>query len=175
MTTVATPLPAVSRERAGALALVVPAVSLLATAGMATSAVALLPAAASAAGLLVLAVVAAATGRRNGRAHRAVEPLGMAFMLVLAAVHGHSQEASVPSHAHGGGWVVPALTFSVAALSAVCLVSALADLRRALLPSPHRPVRGSGRPRPRIPLAAATLACVSAAAMCAMSVHTLFG
>jgi hypothetical protein len=187
-----------ARETASRPALLpwlVPTVSLAATAGMATSAVAFLPAAAA---LIVLAVVAAAAGRRRSPVHLGLEPLGMAFMLVLAALHGRAEP--IPGHAHGAGWLSPVLTVTVVALSAACLVSALRHVRgrvararvdamvggASTLPyMPGRVARAAGvsapacdrtprSPRPSRPaLAADVLACVSAAAMCAMAVHML--
>ncbi|WP_175338992.1 hypothetical protein [Leifsonia sp. C5G2] len=159
------------------LPVLVPATSLAATAGMATSAVALLPAIAAAGGLVALA---AASGRRGGPAHLAVEPLGMAFMLVLAALHGRGETTALAPHGHdhgyGPGWVLPALTLAVVVLSVLCLGSALVHVlrlrpRRAHAPQDRRPSRA--RRRPSAP--AAVLSCVSAAAMCGMTAHMLVG
>lgn len=157
MTVAASPTRAAG-ERPVLLCWLVPTASLLAAAGMATSAVAFLP---TAAALIVLAVVVAAAGRRGGPVHLSLEPLGMAFMLVLATLHGPGEPGMVPSHAHATGWLPPALSVAVFALSAGCLASALRHLRARL-----------GRV-PRSAVAADLLACVSAAAMCAMAVHML--
>lgn len=157
MTVATSPVPATGR-RPVLLSWLVPTASLVATAGMATSAVAFLP---TAAALIVLAVVVAAAGRRRGPVHLGLEPLGMAFMLVLAALHGQGGSDPVPGHAHAAGWLPPALSVAVLTLSAGCLASALRHLRARL-----------GR-SPRSAVAADLLACVSAAAMCAMAVHML--
>lgn len=157
MTVAASPVPATGR-RPVLLSWLVPTVSLVAAAGMATSAVAFLP---TAAALIVLAVVVAAAGRRRGPVHLGLEPLGMAFMLVLATLHGQGGSDPVPSHAHAIGWLPPALSVAVLTLSAGCLVSALRHLGARV-----------GR-APRSALAAGLLACVSAATMCAMAVHML--
>lgn len=156
--------------------IVIPALSLLATAEMAASAfgVPLVPGAGWTApvwaqpvwaapvwaiALFVVAVVVSAAGRPRGFAHLAVEPFTMALMFVLAAVHGHSagpaaQAGSLHAAHLGGSWLVAALALAVAALSAVCLACAA---RIAVT----RPAR------------TAILPVASAVAMCAMAIWML--
>lgn len=117
-----------------------PALSLLATAAMAAEmaapdvAVALLPAAVWAAGLFAVAAVVAAAGRTRGGARFALEPFTMGLMVVLAALHGHDGTASGaavtasgdPHAAHlSGSWVLLTVAIAVAALTVVCLACAV--------------------------------------------------
>ncbi len=145
---------ALTPRPSGRLAFALPAVSLIATADMALPAGAIRPASAWTALLLLLAVVTAATGRRRGATHLAMEPLAMALMVVLGALHGHPAAATADVHAtHGGGWLAPVLAVSVAALSVACLATAI------------RTARARGLLRASLPLASATAMCAMTAAM----------
>ncbi|MGJ4842921.1 hypothetical protein [Leifsonia sp. Le1] len=149
--------------------IVLPALSLLATAAMAADmagyaiAVTLVPGAVWAAGLFVVAAVVAAAGRRRGQARFAVEPFTMALMVVLAALHGRDGAASGvavtasgdPHAAHlGGSWLVLVIAVAVAALTVVCLGCAVR------LAATHG-------------IVAALLPVASAVAMCAMTTWML--
>ncbi|MFF1571938.1 hypothetical protein ACFVWR_04265 [Leifsonia sp. NPDC058292] len=145
--------------------IVVPIVSLLATADMAVPAITVLPAPVWIALLLTLSAWAARRGRRSGAAQLAAEPFAMALMVVLGLLFAHRGHSAGPGvmglvpHAHpgAGGGVAPitvALALSVVVLGIGCLASAVRATRRIGL------VRGL------LPLS-------SAVAMCAMTTWML--
>ncbi|MGN6425782.1 MAG: hypothetical protein ACTHMF_03110 [Leifsonia sp.] len=122
--------------------LLLPLLSLAATADMLLPGGTRLPAPLWALLLFGVAAAAAARGRAGGTARRAVEPAGMALMMVLHVLHGAPPAAAgaAPVHAHAaGGWLEPALAAAVAALALACVLCAASDarvfgLRRGLLP-----------------------------------------
>ncbi|WP_348787086.1 hypothetical protein [Leifsonia sp. NPDC080035] len=167
--TVAAPHPAaVARATARARtarSVVLPLLSLAATADMVAPGGTRVPAPLWAVLLFAAAAVVAARGRARGASHRAVEPAGMALMMVLHALHAASAAGSAAAsagvapagHAHGGaGWVESAIALAVAVLAVACLFCAAADSR------------ASGLRRSLLPI-------VSAGAMAAMTVWMLLG